>query len=67
MKMTLVATSLFGLERYSSFPVDVWIKRIITQVYGVEDKLIQQYVKEKYGDIAGFAQQYLYYYYRSNS
>ena len=58
---------LFAFERFSVFPVDVWIKRIITQVYGVEDKLIQQYVKEKYGDIAGFAQQYLYYYYRSNS
>ncbi|MGN1092690.1 MAG: DNA-3-methyladenine glycosylase family protein [Monoglobaceae bacterium] len=58
---------LFAFERFSVFPVDVWIKRIITEVYGVEDKLIQQYVKEKYGDIAGFAQQYLYYYYRSNS
>lgn len=58
---------LFAFERFSVFPVDVWIKRIITEVYGVEDKLIQQYVREKYGDIAGFAQQYLYYYYRSNS
>lgn len=58
---------LFAFERFSVFPADVWIKRIITEVYGVEDKLIQQYVREKYGDIAGFAQQYLYYYYRSNS
>lgn len=58
---------LFAFGRYSVFPVDVWIKRIITEVYGVEDKMIQQYVAEKYGDMAGFAQQYLYYYYRSNT
>lgn len=58
---------LFSLGRFSIFPVDVWIRRIITEVYGVEDKQIQQYVKEKYGDLAGYAQQYLYYYYRSNS
>ncbi len=56
---------LFSLERFSVFPVDVWIKRIITEIYGVEDKKIQTYVSEKYGELSGYAQQYLYYYYRS--
>ena len=58
---------LFSLGRYSVFPTDVWIKRILLDVYGVEDKDIQSYVTEKYGNLAGFAQQYLFYYYRDNS
>lgn len=56
---------LFSLGRFSVFPVDVWIKRIITDVYGVEDKNIKTFVDEKYGELSGYAQQYLYYYYRS--
>lgn len=58
---------LFSLGRFSVFPTDVWIKRILNEVYGVEDKGIPQFVTEKYGELAGFAQQYLYYYYRDNS
>lgn len=58
---------LFSLGRFSVFPTDVWIKRILNEVYGVEDKGIPQFVAEKYGNLAGFAQQYLYYYYRGNS
>lgn len=58
---------LFSLGRFSVFPVDVWIKRIITDVYGVEDKEIKAFVDKKYGGLSGYAQQYLYYYYRSNS
>ena len=57
---------LFSLGRFSVFPTDVWIKRILTCQYGVEDKEIQAFVANKYGKYAGFAQQYLYYYYRSN-
>ncbi len=58
---------LFSLGRYSVFPTDVWIKRILKEVYEVEEKEIPQFVTEKYGDLAGFAQQYLYYYYRDNN
>ena len=58
---------LFSLGRFSVFPTDVWIKRILNEVYGVEDKGISQFVAETYGNLAGFAQQYLYYYYRDNS
>ena len=56
---------LFSLGRFSVFPVDVWIKRIITDVYEVEDKEIATFVNKKYGNLSGYAQQYLYYYYRS--
>ena len=58
---------LFSLGRFSVFPTDVWIKRILADVYNVEDKNIEEFVSQKYGSLAGFAQQYLYYYYRSNT
>lgn len=58
---------LFSLGRVSVFPTDIWIKRVLNNVYGVDDKNISQFVSEKYGALAGFAQQYLYYYYRDNS
>lgn len=56
---------LFSLGRFSVFPKDVWIKRILTEVYGIEERDTDNFVCKKYGQLAGFAQQYLYYYYRS--
>lgn len=56
---------LFALGRYSVFPKDVWIKRILSEVYGINEKDADSFVKEKYGELSGFAQQYLYFYYRS--
>ena len=58
---------LFSLGRFSVFPTDVWIKRILNDVYGVGESDIMKFVSDKYGEYAGFAQQYLYYYYRDNS
>lgn len=55
---------LFALEKYEVFPQDVWIKRIMLDVYGVPENQAGIYAAEKYGDFAGFAQQYLFYYYR---
>lgn len=54
---------LFSLGRYRTFPKDVWIKRILSEVYGVGEKGIDGFVAEKFGNFAGIAQQYLYYYY----
>ncbi len=58
---------LFSLGRHSVFPTDVWIKRILSNVYNVNDKDIESFVCDKYGEYAGIAQQYLYYYYRSKA
>lgn len=58
---------LFSLGRYSVFPTDVWIKRILQDVYDINDKQIPEFVSSRFGSLAGYAQQYLYYYYRSNS
>lgn len=54
---------LFSLGRHSVFPLDVWTKRIISDLYGVEDANIPSFVKDKFGIYSGIAQQYFYYYY----
>lgn len=61
--------SLFGLGKKEAFPIDVWIKRIMETMYfdGVDtpkDK-IAAYAKEHFGELGGFAQQYLFYYGKS--
>lgn len=59
--------ALFGMQKYDTFPVDVWVKRVMEEFY-VEDNLslpkIRQFALEKFGYLAGFAQQYLFYYAR---
>lgn len=59
--------ALFGMQKYDTFPVDVWVKRVMEEFY-VEDNLslpkIRQFALGKFGDSAGFAQQYLFYYAR---
>lgn len=57
---------LFSMGRYELFPKDVWIKRILDMVYSIKDAEIDTFVSTKYGELAGYAQQYLYYYYRDN-
>ncbi len=54
---------LFALGRYKTFPQDVWIKRILLEQYGVEEKDIDSFVEKNFGNFGGVAQQYLYYYY----
>ncbi len=54
---------LFALGRYKTFPQDVWIKRILLEQYGVDEKDIDSFVEKNFGNFGGVAQQYLYYYY----
>ncbi len=54
---------LFSLGRHDVFPLDVWTKRIIEEVYGIDEKSVPSFVTEHFGKNAGIAQQYLYYYY----
>lgn len=56
---------LFGLGRTESFPVDVWMKRICEYLYfdGDTPKAeIEAFAMDKFGDVAGYAQQYLFMY-----
>ena len=59
--------ALFGMKKYDTFPVDVWVKRVMQEFY-VEDDMslpkIRKFAIDKFGDLSGFAQQYLFYYAR---
>lgn len=58
------------LKRLEVFPIDVWINRVMNELYlnEPEEKVskakIQKLAKEKFGDLAGLAQQYLFYWRR---
>lgn len=56
---------LFGLNKTDSFPVDVWMHRIMQQLYFKKECTkdeISKYAAEKFGAYSGYAQQYLFYY-----
>lgn len=58
---------LFSQNRGEVFPTDVWIKRVMEHFYfGKETniKQIHQFAYDKFGDLAGIAQQYLFNYAR---
>lgn len=56
---------LFAYQMYDVFPKDVWIKKILENLYSVNEKDIDAFVSKKFGKYGGFAQQYLFYYGRS--
>lgn len=56
---------LFTYHRRETFPVDVWIKRVMETLFighEVPKKLVDDYAREYFGKLAGYAQQYLFYY-----
>ena len=55
---------LFAYGKFDVFPKDVWIKKTLDNLYNVEEKDIDGFVSDKFGDYGGFAQQYLFYYAR---
>ncbi len=60
---------LFSMEKYSAFPVDVWVKRAMIYFYGAEDASLNKiriFARNKFKELSGFAQQYLFYYAREN-
>ena len=77
---------LFSMKKYNVFPIDVWVKRVMNELYGEEiincggtvhhvqgknvlipnNKQILEYAENKFGDLAGLAQQYIYYWRREN-
>ncbi len=51
------------------FPVDVWVKRVMEELYFQRTaslKEIEEFSKEHFGPLRGFAQQYLFYYAREH-
>jgi len=64
---------LFSLKKLEVFPIDVWVRRVMGELYfniensekTVSPNEIQELAKEKYGNLAGIAQQYLFYWRRA--
>lgn len=59
------------LKRLDVFPIDVWVRRVMNELYiknaeesKVSKKVIHDLAREKYGNLAGLAQQYLFYWKR---
>ena len=59
------------LKRLEVFPIDVWVRRVMNDLYikqkdetKVNKKQIEKIAREKFGDLAGIAQQYLFYWRR---
>ena len=77
---------LFSMKKYDVFPIDVWVKRVMTELYvkeliqennkllsqkeqykqvsEISNKKILQLAENKFGELAGVAQQYLFYWRR---
>lgn len=56
---------LFSLDIGEAFPIDVWIRRIMLELYfgndeSVKDKEILEFAWKKWGKYAGYAQEFLY-------
>ena len=63
-------TALFGLGQLDAFPIDVWVRRVMHQVYGFDEHDtagMQAFARENFGEYGGIAQQYLFYYIRETS
>ena len=59
------------LKRFDVFPIDVWVRRVMNDLYihkedekNVSKKEILKLANEKFGDLEGIAQQYLFYWRR---
>ena len=59
------------LKRFDVFPIDVWVRRVMNELYihnpdenKVSKKEIQRLADEKFGALQGLAQQYLFYWKR---
>lgn len=53
---------LFGFEKYDAFPIDVWIKKVISKYFDCENP--DKFDSKSLGEYAGIAQQFLFYYER---
>ncbi|MBI4214514.1 8-oxoguanine DNA glycosylase [archaeon] len=61
--------SLFALEKMEAFPTDVWIERAVRELYfdgqQVSTKKAREFGRQYFGEHAGYAQEYLYYWRRT--
>lgn len=60
--------SLFALEKMEAFPTDVWVERAVRELYfngeNVSTRKAREFGRQYFGEHAGYAQEYLYYWRR---
>jgi len=60
--------ALFAYGRLESFPVDTWIRKAVRKLYfrnrRVTDRKIREFARRRFGPHAGYAQQYLFIWWR---
>lgn len=58
---------LFGFEETSAFPVDTWVRKVISKYFltpEASQRDVERFVEDQFGRLAGYVQQYLFYYMR---
>ena len=65
---------LFSLHRFDVFPIDVWVRRVMNELYihnEIEEKVkkdeISKLAEKKFKNYKAMAQQYLFYWKRENA
>ena len=66
---------LFSMKKFEVFPIDVWVKRVMSELYfndihsnkSLNNQKILETADKKFGNLAGIAQQYLFYYRRNSN
>jgi len=59
---------LFSMRKTELFPVDVWMRRAMHRLYGIDEADedgMRAFAAERFGALAGFAQMYLFHYMRT--
>ena len=60
--------ALYGMGFLQAFPADVWMNRVLCEVYGYggkNDRQLRVFIDDKFGEYAGIAQQYMFHYART--
>ncbi len=62
------------MHRFEVFPIDVWVRRVMNELYiqnkdetKVKKQEIENLANQKYQNLAGLAQQYLFYWKRETA
>ena len=60
---------LFGWQRLAAFPVDVWVERVLRQLYFANDpaispRALRDFARTHFGPAGGYAQQFLFHHAR---
>lgn len=62
---------LFGFGFFKAFPVDVWIERVLNEIYfeglNVKRSVMYEFIQTYFGEYGGYVQQYLFHWIRTGA